>query len=340
MIIDCHAHVVAPASFYAYRSQLIASAGHFNLRVPTDEDALAESAKSNVEIMDEVGTDVQLLSPRPYQQMHSAKPEKMVHRWIEANNDLIWRTCQMHPTRFFGVAGLPLCAGAPVESCFEELDRAVNDLGFVGVSLNPDPWEGKGYTPLMGDEFWYPLYERVVELDVPILVHSAGCEDGRESYSDHFLSEEAIATLSLAQSDTFSAFPELKVIMPHGAGSVPYQIGRWEAERRVPALGGSSDATPLVEDLRRLWFDTVLHRRDSLELLLKVVGADRCVFGTERPGSGSAIDPRTGRPFDDIKGLLDEIAFVSDTERDGIYEENPRTVFSRLDRALADNQSR
>lgn len=335
MIIDCHAHVVAPQSLYAFRSQLISSAGHFNLPAPRDDDALAVAAQSNVDLMDEVGTDVQLLSPRPFQQMHSAKPEKMVHRWIEANNDIIWRTCQMHPTRFFGVAGLPLCGGAPIESCLTELDRAVNELGFVGVSLNPDPWEGKGYTPLMGEEFWYPLYERVEELEVPILVHSAGCEDGRESYSDHFLSEEAIATLSLANSKTFERFPSLRIIMPHGAGSVPYQIGRWEAERRVPALGGSPDATPLVDLLRHLWYDTVMHRQASLELLLGVVGADRCVFGTERPGSGSATDPQTGRPFDDIKSILDSITSLTDEERSAIFEGNPRTVFPRLDRALA-----
>jgi len=135
-----------------------------------------------------------------------------------------------------------------------------HDLGFVGVSLNPDPYEGKGYTPLLGEEYWYPLWERIVELDVPILIHSAGCENGRESYSDHFLSEEAIATLSLARSRTFQDFPDLRIIIPHGAGSVPYQIGRWEAERRIPQLGGAVDA---ARDIRRLQTATQENCRQS-----------------------------------------------------------------------------
>lgn len=334
MIIDCHAHVVAPDSLYAFRSLLLTSAGHFDPPFAVDDEALAKSAAGNVALMDQVQTDVQMLSPRPFQQMHSAEPTRIVHRWISANNDVIARTCELHPTRFFGVAGLPLCAGQPVESCFEELDRAINDLDFVGVSLNPDPYEGKGFTPLLGDEYWYPLYERVAALNIPILVHSAGCENGRESYSDHFLSEEAIAALSLARSRTLKDFPELRVIIPHGAGSVPYQIGRWEAERRLSALGGRADAAPLIDELRKLWFDTVLHRRASLELLMSVVGADRCIFGTERPGSASATDPETGRPFDDIKRLLEEITFLDDKSRRAIFTENPLTVFPRAAKLL------
>ncbi|MGD9961957.1 amidohydrolase family protein [Nocardioides sp.] len=335
MIIDCHAHLVAPDSLYSYRTMLQAGAGHLDLSWPLDEAGLAACAANNVAIMDAMGTDVQLLSPRPFQQMHSAKPPSIVHNWIATNNDAIAHTVSLHPDRFMGVAGLPLCGGEPVESVFEELDRAVETLGFVGVSLNPDPWEGKGFTPLLGDEFWYPLYQRLVDLDVPILVHSAGCENGRESYADHFLSEESIATLSLARSSTFDDFPTLKVIIPHGAGSVPYQIGRWEAERRLPGLGGSPDLPPLRDSLRRMWFDTVLHRRASLELLIDTVGADRLVFGTERPGSGSSEDPLTGRPFDDVKSNLEEISQLDDEQRRAIFETNPLAVFPRAAMRLA-----
>jgi predicted TIM-barrel fold metal-dependent hydrolase len=334
MIVDCHAHVVAPDSLYAFRALLLTSAGHFDPPFVIDEPGLAKAAAGTVALMDQVGTDVQLLSPRPFQQMHSARPAKIVHRWIAANNDVIARTCELHPGRFLGVAGLPLCPDAPVESCLEELDRAVNDLGFVGISLNPDPHEGKGFTPLLGDEYWYPLYRRAAELEIPIMIHSAGCENGRESYSDHFLSEEAIATLSLARSSVLADFPGLRIIIPHGAGSVPYQLGRWEAERRIPALGGAADAPPLIDSIRTLWFDTVLHRKASLELLIRVVGADRCVFGTERPGSGSAIDPETGRPFDDIRATLTDIGFLSDDDRDAILTGNPLAVFPRAAKRL------
>ena len=122
--------------------------------------------------------------------------------------------------------------------------------------------------------------------------------------------------------------------MLRGAGSVPYQIGRWEAERRIPGLGGAADAESVIDGVRKLWFDTVLHRRRPLELLIETVGADRMVFGTERPGSGSAEDPTTGRPFDDIKSTLDEITTISDDERHAIYDSNPRAVFARMAKRL------
>jgi 4-oxalmesaconate hydratase len=280
LIIDIHAHLVAPPVFYAYRSNLLAAGGHYRGPVGVSDDALAQAAAGNVKIMDGVGTDVQLISPRPFQQMHSTKPDQVVRWWIEANNDLIAATVALHPKRFAGMAGLPICAGSPVTDALAELDRAINELGFVGVSLNPDPYEGTGPSPRLGDKYWYPLFEKLVEYDAPALIHSAGCNSGRESYSEHFITEESIAILSLLSSDTFRDFPGLKIIVSHGGGSVPYQIGRWQAEVLSPNLGGAADNERFEVSLRQLYFDTVLHNPLSLELLFKTVGTDRCMFGT------------------------------------------------------------
>ena len=84
------------------------------------------------------------------------------------------------------------------------------------------------------------------------------------------------------------------------------------------------------ESLRRLYYDTVIHSRDSLSLLIKLVGSDRVVFGTENPGSGTALNPETGRAFDDIKFLVDGIDGLSDEDRANIYERNARRLFPRL----------
>jgi 4-oxalmesaconate hydratase len=330
VIIDAHAHVVAPEVFYAHRAQLLGSGGYHQDPPSITDEALAASAAGNVAIMDGVGTDVQFISPRPFQQMHSAKPEAIVHRWIRANNDVIARSVALHPDRLAGVAGLPLCAGAPVESVFDELTRAVEDLGFIGVSLNPDPYEGTGgHTPTLGDEFWYPLWEKLVELDVPALIHSAGCYNGREVYSDHFITEESIAVLSLMRSRTLLDFPDLKIIVGHGGGSIPYQIGRWQSARLAPGLGKDVLEERFEVSLRRLWFDTVLYSKASLAYLFQTVGPDRCLFGTERPGSGSVTDPATGRPFDDLKPVIEEIDTLTDEDRAAVFEQNARTVFSR-----------
>jgi predicted TIM-barrel fold metal-dependent hydrolase len=331
VIIDSHAHLVAPDGLYAYRANLIANGGYHFGAPRISDDALAACADLNVTALDEVGTDVQLLSPRPYQQGHSMEPASLVEPWIAAWNDTIARTVAMHPTRFAGVAGLPIVPGKPVEHAFGELDRAIDGLGFVGVIVNPDPYEGTGSAPTLNDPYWYPLYEKVIELDVPIQIHSAGCNSGRESYTEHFITEESIAILSLLRSDVFERYPTLRFMISHGGGSVPYQLGRWQAERLLPLLGGSAESERFEVSLRRFWFDSVLHHPPALELLLRTVGPDRVLFGTERPGSGSAHNPDTGHDFDDLKPVIDKISFLSDADRRAIYRDNAEIFFPRLD---------
>lgn len=336
MIIDAHAHLVTPESFFGYRSLLQVSNGlHSRLRPSTTDEEIKAAADRNVKVMDEVGTDMQLISPRPFMLLHSHPRVRDVQVWVAANNDLIARTVALHPTRFRGVAGLPQVGGQPVEVVFDELDRAIDELGFVGALLNPDPGEGDGTTPTLGDEYWYPLYERLAAKDVPIHIHGASCY-GRENYSEHFITEESLAITSLARSRVFRDFPTLKFMISHGGGSIPYQIGRWRAERLgIHGLASKSayeDAMKETfdESLRRFWFDTVLYNKESLELLFKVVGPDRCLFGTERPGSGSAIDPVTGRSLDDLRPVIEEISFLSPAEKAAIFEGNARTFYARL----------
>lgn len=330
MIIDAHAHVVAPDTLYAYRANLMADGGYFIGKPKISDDALAACAQTNVDTMDGVGTDVQLLSPRPYYQGHSMQPNRLVDAWIAANNDVIARTVALHPGRFAGVAGLPITPGEPVDRALPELRRAVEELGFVGATVNPDPYEGTGNAPALGDPYWYPLYEQLIELDVPMQIHSAGCYNQRETYSEHFITEESIAILSMIREKVFDTYPALKVMISHGGGSVPYQLGRWQAEHLHPALGGDPDAPRFEDKLRQFYFDSVLHYPPALELLLKTVGPERVLFGTERPGSGSATNPETGRPFDDLKPVIKGFDFLSDDDLQAVFEYNARRVFPRL----------
>jgi 4-oxalmesaconate hydratase len=329
MIIDAHAHLVAPDTLYAFRALLLADGGYHGGKPKISDDALAEAAAGNVAIMDSVGTDLQLLSPRPFHLGNSMQPAQMLPPWIRANNDTIARTVALHPTRFAGVGALPLSPDEPVSLGFAELDRLV-ELGFVGVLINPDLHEGRGSTPSLGDRYWYRLYERLVERDLPIHIHSASCYSGRETYSEHFVTEESIAILSLLRSEVFTDFPPLRVMISHGGGSVPYQIGRWQAEVLHPGLGGSADAERFETSLRRFWFDSVLHNPLSLEFLLRTVGPDRVLFGTEKPGSGSARNPETGRDFDDIKPVIEGFDFLTAAEKQAVFEDNARTVFPGL----------
>jgi 4-oxalmesaconate hydratase len=252
--------------------------------------------------------------------------------WTWDNNDLIARTVKLHPKRFRGVGALPQALGRPIETVFDEIKRCVEELGFVGVLLNPDPSEGRGTSPPLGDPYWYPLFERLCELDLPAHIHSGQC-CGRETYDEHFITEESLAITSLIRANIFNRFPGLKLLLSHGGGAIPYQVGRWRSNRRMAIEAGrlpketeSFDAT-----LRRFWFDTVLHNKRSLELLFDVVGAVRCLFGTERPGSGGGTDPLTGRPYDDLKPVIDSIEALTADERTGIFSRNARDFFRRLD---------
>lgn len=325
MIIDSHAHVVVPPESYKYMAELVASRANPAAAPKLTDEAVRTAGQSIVDIMDKVGTDIQFLSPRPYMQMHSVKPAKVTALWTQHMNDLVHRTVQMFPTRFRGVAGLPQYRDESPENCLAELEFRVKEQGFIGCLLNPDPTEGDGAPPPgLGDPFWYPLYEKLCALDIPALIHSAGSCQPRESYTLKFINEESIAIVSLMQSTVFEKFPTLKLIVPHGGGAIPYHMGRFRAWS-VRKGGAFFD-----DQLKRLHFDTTTYDQDALELLFKVVGADRVLFATENPGTGSAIDPRTGRAYDDLRPVIEAIPFLTEQDRRNVFECNCTKLYSRF----------
>jgi 4-oxalmesaconate hydratase len=325
MIIDSHAHVALPPECYRYMAELVASRANPTLPPVLSDEGVAKAAKHIVDIMDSVGTDIQFLSPRPFMAMHSVKPAQVTALWTRHMNDLVYRTVQAYPTRFRPVAGLPQYRDTPPQNCFAELEYRVKEQGFIGCLLNPDPTEGDGAPPPgLGDPFWYPLYEKLCELEIPALIHSAGSCQPRESYTLKFINEESIAIISLLSSDVFKRFPTLKLIVPHGGGAIPYHMGRFRA------WSVRKGEEFFDDQLRRLHFDTTTYDKDALELLFKVVGADRVLFATENPGTGSVVDPKSGRAYDDLKPVIEHIAFLSDKDRENIFECNCARVYTRF----------
>ncbi|HEX3809860.1 MAG TPA: amidohydrolase family protein [Rhizomicrobium sp.] len=328
MIIDSHAHIVMPDELYRHFVEVVSARANpiprQNYKGPSDE-LLRVPTEQLIKLMDRNGTDVQFISPRPYMMAHSIKPSKVSEIWNRSVNDVIHRQVQMFPDRLRGVAGLPQYRDASPENCLEELERVVKELGFVGCLLNPDPTEGDAAPPPgLGDRFWYPLYEKLVELDVPALIHSASSCCPRESYTLKFINEESVAIISLLESSAFTDFPNLKIVVAHGGGAIPYQMGRfraWTLRRR--------EGVTFDEKLRRLYFDTCNYSKESLELLFRTVGVDNCLFGTESPGTGSVHNPETGKDFDDLKPVIESIEWLSAEDRKKIFEGNARRVYSR-----------
>lgn len=326
MIIDSHAHIVMPPLSFRFMAELIGGRSNPSVPPKIPDEAVRKVAEELVSTMDSVGTDMQFISPRPYLQMHSVKPGRVTELWTQHCNDLIGRVVAMFPDRFRGVAGLPQYPDEPLaQRVIPELRRCVEQLGFVGCLINPDPTEGAGPTPPgLGDPFWHPLYQAMVELDAPGLIHSAGSCSARESYTLKFINEESIAIVSLLGAKTFDAFPKLKIVVAHGGGAIPYQMGRFRAWNVRKGETETFD-----EQLKKLYFDTCNYSQDSIELLIKVAGSRNVLFGTEKPGTGSARDPLTGRDYDDMKPVIEAIPWLTAEQRKDIFECNCQRVYSR-----------
>ena len=333
MIIDCHAHISAPTELWAYKASILSHRGEHGRRFPEVSDDEIKAAYHKKEMApvghlpfaERLGIDRQCISPRPFQMMHSAKPARVVHWFTEETNNIIARTVKLMPERFIGIAGLPQAAGEPISHVLPELERCVKTLGLKGCLLNPDPYEnGRDEAPPLSDRYWYPLYEKLCELDVPAHIHATGSQSERTPYTLHFINEESIAVFSLCNSAVLKDFPSLKIVVSHGGGAIPYQIGRFQS-------GASRRGVDFRAQMRHLYFDTVLYSEAGLRLLIETVGADRCLYGAECPGVGSSIDPETGKTFDDIVPIIKSFEWLSQDDKAAIFETNARRVFNIVD---------
>ena len=332
MIIDCHAHVSAPVELWAYKAGLLSHRGaHGRGKVYVSDEQIRYAVEKHKEAfphphlpyIDKVGTDMQLISPRPFQLMHSEKPAKLVQWFHEEVNNIIHRETQLYPDRFVGIAGIPTVGGEPLDIAIAELERCVKELNFKGCLLNPDPYENSGvHPPALGDAFWYPLYEKLCELDVVAHIHGTGSRSEREPYSLRFINEETTAVYGLVNSNVLKDFPDLKIVVSHGGGAIPYQLGRFQAGSMRRKEGDR-----FIDGMKKLYFDTVLYTKDAIELLLKTVGPENALFGAECPGVGSKVNPETGREMDDIQPYFHEIEWLSDEDRENIFCNNAKRIF-------------
>jgi len=344
MIIDSHAHVTGPMETYEFFRGFTNVSGPVSRglrRYAIPDERLEETLKPHLDEVTGVGTELQLIAPRPWAIPTAERRAGLIMTITQSVNDMIAQCVRLHPDRFVGIGGLPQSPGMLPKDSAEEMERCVNELGFVGAKINPDPGEGGTEVPDMGSEYWYPLYEKMVELDVPGLIHGGPFRFSREPELGYFCQEESVAGWAIARTpQVFRDFPDLKLIIGHGGGYIPYQFGRARCfrinERRRPGRTVDADDLwePFEDSLRRLYFDTVLFDQESLELLIKICGVDRCMFGSDKPANGSVIDPRTGRSLNDVKPLIDAIEWLTDEDRYNLYEGNVRRVYSRLQAKL------
>jgi 4-oxalmesaconate hydratase len=335
MIIDCHGHyTTAPAAHQKFRDAQIAA-----LKDPSappakpgaiSADEIRETIEKNqLRLQKERGSDLTLFSPRASAMGHHLGNEAISSAWTRANNDLIRRVVDLYPENFVGVCQLPQSPGVPIAHSIAELERCVRELEFVGCNLNPDPSGGHWTSPPLIDRHWYPFYEKMVELDVPAMVHvSASCNPNFHATGAHYINADTTAFMQFIEGDLFRDFPTLRFIIPHGGGAVPYHWGRYRG------LADMLKRPPLEEHvMKNVFFDTCVYHQPGIDLLVRVIDIGNILFGSEMVGAVRGIDPRTGHYFDDTRRYIDALT-ISAADKVRIFESNARRVFPRLDARL------
>ena len=335
MIIDCHGHyTTAPEPHQDYRQAQLAKLNNAGLPNPAygriSDDQIRESIELNqLRLQRERGADMTLFSPRASAMGHHLGTAQTSLDWTRACNDLIKRVADLYPDNFSPVCQLPQSDGESLKNSIEELERCVNELGFVGCNLNPDPSGGHWTSKPLTDHFWYPLYERMVELDVPAMIHvSASCNPNFHATGAHYINADTTAFMQFIQGDLFKDFPAIRFVIPHGGGAVPYHWGRYR---------GLADMLnkPLLTDhvMKNVYFDTCVYHQPGIDLLFDVIPIKNILFGSEMVGAVRGIDPETGQYFDDTKRYIDDLRISSEEKKD-VFCNNARRVYPRLDAFL------
>src|SRR5690554_6505047 len=337
MIIDIHGHyTTAPRALEEWRNRQIAAIGDpsampraSELRISDDE--IRESIEHNqLRLMRERGSDLTVFSPRASFMAHHIGDFQVSSAWAAICNEMCHRVSQLFPDHFIPAAMLPQSPGVDPATCIPELVKCVEQYGAVAVNLNPDPSGGHWTSPPLTDRSWYPIYEKLVEYDIPAMVHvSTSCNACFHTTGAHYINADTTAVMQLIQGDLFRDFPTLRLVIPHGGGAAPYHWGRYRGlaqELKKPLLGDHL--------LNNVYFDTCVYHQPGIDLLATVIPEDNILFASEMIGAVRGIDPETGHYYDDTRRYIEASTRLSAGDRQKIYEGNARRVYPRLDAAL------
>jgi len=333
-VIDCHGHYTTfPQGVTDWREEqkaavaadpkFVGSKGAFDI---TDDEIVDSIEQNQLKLQRERGTDLTIFSPRASWMAHHIGNEHTSKFWSQNQNDLIRRVCDLFPDNFAPGCQLPQSPGTSIANSVTELRRCVEEMGFVGCNVNPDPSGGFwNDTPPLWDEYWFPLWEAMCELDVPAMIHvSASCNEHFFSTGSHYLGADTTAWMQALTSGFMSEFPNLRFVIPHGGGAVPYHWGRFKG--MAQDKGWDFDAL-----LEHIYFDTCVYHQPGIDLLLDVVPTKNILFASEMVGAVRGVNAETGNYWDDTKIYIDNSS-LDDDAKQMIFEDNIYAVYPRLER--------
>ncbi|CAM2175469.1 amidohydrolase family protein [Burkholderia orbicola] len=255
--------------------------------------------------MDRRGIDHLIQSTSPLFYLYWAEAEIGI-RSTRIQNDAMAASTALHPTRLSWSATLPL---QDIKASIEELDRALS-IGAKSVSFGTNALGGRE----LDDEALWPLYEKIQALDLPIILHphpltmASGSEDRYNlSWVVGYNYSETMAFARLTLGGVFDDFPKLRVVLPHGGGNVPYQIGRIEEARK--SQSDNRAKRPVEEYFENVYFEILIHDIRARRFLLDVAGPSQIVIGSNLGGWDGADGIQMLKELNLPKQQHDMIAF-------------------------------
>lgn len=255
--------------------------------------------------MDQLGVDIQVLSPSPNQYYYWADHD-LAKQSVSLQNEAIAHACATHPQRLLGLGNIAL---QHPKLAIKQLTYAVKELGLKGieVSTNVNGLE-------LADESFQAVWAKAEELGAIVFIHPFGTSLGsrlNKYYLNNTIGqplETTIALSNLIYSGTLDRVPKLKVVAAHGGGYLPYAIGRSNHAYQVRPEASACKKSP-EEYLKNIWFDTVVYEPHALRYLIDQYGISQLVVGTDYPFDMGDYD---------IHHLIDSVPGLSAQEREQI----------------------
>lgn len=270
-----------------------------------------------LEDMDRVGIDVEVVSlSTPNVFFTDAQHQPEIARMV---NDAYAELAAMHPTRFKGFASIPM---DDPDAALKELHRAIHELKMNGVIL----LSNIGGQPLTSPQY-RPFFEEANRLKLCILLHPmlpAVSEPFREYVLGPiigFMFDTTLAVARMCYDGMFRDFPDIRWIIGHLGGAVPYLMERMDnGYRDFVECRAQIDELPSVY-LKRLYYDTVNFNPHMLMMTRNMIGADHMVMGSDYPHLLGSID----RAVSSIENLD-----VSEAEKQRIFEGNALSILNNV----------
>jgi aminocarboxymuconate-semialdehyde decarboxylase len=324
MRIDLHNHVVPPTivdaiaanpSRYGTKFELKDGKRYFSVHGPLAElKPEFYDVDAKVAWLDRVGLDMAVISVGPPIYFYGLSPDVGLEA-AQLANDGIAQMVKERPERLRGMAHLPM---QDPDAAITELERVVKEHGFMGVEIG---------TSIEGKPLAHPRFRKVLRT-----IEQHGCFIFAHPYQclaaggmdDYYLSnfvgfplDTTLMVSHLMFSGALDELKELRILLAHGGGYVPYQIGRFAHGHRVRPEPKQHTQTSPRDLLRRFYFDALTHDAKAARHLINMVGADRVVIGTDHPFDMGPDDP---------VGSIDAIPGLTAQEREQVYSLTARSL--------------